>query len=162
MKVAVVGSGIAGLGAAWALDRRHDVTLFESESRLGGHANTVDVVRGDKSLSVDTGFIVYNNVNYPNLSAMFGHLGVETKASNMSFAVSVRDGWLEYCGNGVNGLFAQRRNMARPLYWRLVWDVLRFYREAPRLLEQEDLENTPLGDLLDRHRYSKFFRFNHL
>jgi predicted NAD/FAD-binding protein len=111
---------------------------------------------------VDTGFIVYNEVNYPNLCAMFAHLGVETCGSDMSFAVSIRDGHLEYSGTGMGGMFAQRRNMARPLYWRMVWDVLRFYREMPVLLEREDLENITLGRLLDRQGYSKYFRFNHL
>jgi predicted NAD/FAD-binding protein len=93
---------------------------------------------------------------------MFAHLGVATSGSDMSFAVSIRDGQLEYSGTGMAGLFAQRRNVARPLYWRMVWDVLRFYREMPLLLEREDLESITLGKLLDRQGYSKYFRFNHL
>jgi len=161
-RVAVIGSGAAGLAAAWSLSSRHHVTLYDADRRLGGHCYTVDVKTPWGDVPVDTGFIVYNRMNYPNLCRMFEHLDVETADSNMSFAVSVRDGWLEYSGTGVNGLFAQRRNMARPLYWRLVWDVLRFYREAPQLLESHDLETTPLGELLDQRRYSKFFRFNHL
>ncbi|MFN3230846.1 MAG: NAD(P)/FAD-dependent oxidoreductase [Alphaproteobacteria bacterium] len=161
-KIAVIGSGAAGLAAAWALSKRHQVTLYEADDRVGGHCHTVDVETPWGATPVDTGFIVYNQLNYPNLCAMFDHLDVETKASNMSFAVSIRDGWLEYSGNGAKGLFAQRRNMARPLYWRLVWDVLRFYREAPQLLANEDLEAITLGELLDRQHYSQFFRHNHL
>jgi predicted NAD/FAD-binding protein len=161
-RVAVIGSGAAGLAAAWALSKRHRVTLYEADRRLGGHSHTViaPTVLGD--LPVDTGFIVYNEVNYPNLVAMFEHLGVPTSGSDMSFGVSIRDGQLEYCGTGMSGLFAQRRNMARPLYWRMVWDLLRFYREMPVLLEREDLENITLGHLLDRQGYSRYFRFNHL
>ncbi len=160
--IAVIGSGAAGLAAAWSLSKRHQVTIYEAEDRIGGHCHTVNVETPWGETPVDTGFIVYNEINYPNLCAMFDHLGVETKASNMSFAVSIRDGWLEYSGAGIGGLFAQRRNMARPHYWRLVWDILRFYREAPKLLEAQDLETVSLGALLDQHGYSKFFRHNHL
>jgi predicted NAD/FAD-binding protein len=161
-RVAVIGSGAAGLGAAWALSRRHRVTLYEADRRLGGHSHTVTAPTTIGEVPVDTGFIVYNEVNYPNLVSMFGHLDVATSASDMSFAVSIRDGRLEYTGTSLAGLFAQRRNMARPLYWRMVWDVLRFYREMPVLLENEDLEHITLGKLLDRQGYSKYFRFNHL
>ncbi len=161
-RVAVIGSGAAGLGAAWALSRRHRVTLYEADGRLGGHSHTMTVPTAIGDVPVDTGFIVYNEVNYPNLVSMFEHLGVATSQSNMSFAVSIRDGQLEYSGTGMAGLFAQRRNMARPLYWRMVWDLLRFYREMPVLLQREDLENITLGQLLDRQGYSKYFRFNHL
>ncbi|MBI1179412.1 MAG: FAD-dependent oxidoreductase [Alphaproteobacteria bacterium] len=161
-RIAVVGSGAAGLAAAWTLSKTHQVTLYEADSRLGGHCHTITAPTAVGDLPVDTGFIVYNEVNYPSLCAMFAHLGVETCGSDMSFAVSIRDGQLEYSGTGVGGLFAQRRNMARPLYWRMVWDLLRFYREMPLLLEREDLENITLGRLLDRQGYSKYFRFNHL
>ena len=161
-RVAVIGSGAAGLAAAWRLSKVHDVTLFEGRERFGGHCHTVTVPTELGDIPVDTGFIVYNDLNYPNLCAMFDHLDVPTKASDMSFAVSIRDGQLEYSGSGVTGLFAQRRNMARPLYWRLVWDLLRFYREAASLLENENLEDITLGELLDRQSYSNYFRFNHL
>ena len=161
-RIAVIGSGAAGLAAAWRLSTRHDVTLIEGADRFGGHCHTAVVPTPIGEVPVDTGFIVYNTQNYPNLCAMFEHLDVPTKASDMSFAVSIRDGYLEYSGSGVTGLFAQRRNMARPLYWRLVWDLLRFYREAAGLLASEDLEAMSLGDLLDRQGYSKYFRFNHL
>lgn len=161
-RIAVIGSGASGLGAAWALSKRHRVTLYEADRRLGGHSHTMIAPTAIGDVPVDTGFIVYNEVNYPNLVSMFAHLGVATSGSDMSFAVSIRDGQLEYSGTGMAGLFAQRRNVARPLYWRMVWDVLRFYREMPLLLEREDLESITLGKLLDRQGYSKYFRFNHL
>ncbi len=161
-RIAVIGSGAAGLGAAWALSKRHRVTLYEADSRLGGHSHTMIAPTTLGDVPVDTGFIVYNEANYPNLVSMFAHLGVATSGSDMSFAVSIRDGQLEYSGTGLGGLFAQRRNVARPIYWRMVWDVLRFYREMPLLLERENLENITLGKLLDRQGYSKYFRFNHL
>ena len=160
--IAVIGSGAAGLGAAWVLSKHHRVTLYEADRRLGGHSHTMTAPTAIGDVPVDTGFIVYNEVNYPNLVTMFAHLGVATSGSDMSFAVSIRDGQLEYSGTGMAGLFAQRRNVARPLYWRMVWDVLRFYREMPLLLEREDLESITLGKLLDRQGYSKYFRFNHL
>ena len=161
-RIAVIGSGASGLGAAWVLSRRHHVTLYEADTRLGGHSHTMIAPTAIGEVPVDTGFIVYNEVNYPNLVSMFGHLGVATSDSDMSFAVSIRDGRLEYSGTGLSGLFAQRSNMARPMYWRMVWDLLRFYREMPVLLERENLENITLGQLLDRQGYSKYFRFNHL
>ena len=161
-RIAVIGSGASGLGAAWVLSRRHHVTLYEADTRLGGHSHTMTAPTAIGEVPVDTGFIVYNEVNYPNLVSMFGHLGVATSDSDMSFAVSIRDGRLEYSGTGLSGLFAQRSNMARPMYWRMVWDLLRFYREMPVLLERENLENITLGQLLDRQGYSKYFRFNHL
>ena len=161
-RIAVIGSGAAGLGAAWALSKRHRVTLYEGDNRLGGHSHTMTAPTAVGDVPVDTGFIVYNEVNYPNLVSMFSHLGGRRTSKKMSFAVSIRDGQLEYSGTGLAGLFAQRRNVARPLYWRMVWDVLRFYREMPLLLEREDLESITLGKLLDRQGYSKYFRFNHL
>jgi predicted NAD/FAD-binding protein len=161
-RIAVVGSGASGLGAAWVLSSRHHVTLYEADTRLGGHSHTMTAPTAIGDVPVDTGFIVYNEVNYPNLVSMFSHLDVATSDSDMSFAVSIRDGRLEYSGTGLSGLFAQRSNMARPMYWRMVWDLLRFYREMPVLLERENLENITLGQLLDRQGYSKYFRFNHL
>ena len=161
MKVAVVGSGIAGLGAAWALDRRHDVTLFESESRLGGHANTVDVVRGDKSLSVDTGFIVYNELAYPNLTRLFAALDVATERSDMSFSVSLDSGRLEYRGNAT-GLFVQKRNLLRPRFWSMLRDLLRFYREAPGAMREAEAVDLSLGELLAQGGYGEAFTRDHL
>src|SRR6187431_2612384 len=111
LDIAVVGSGISGLSAAWLLARRHRVTLYEADARLGGHSHTVEVAARGKNVVVDTGFIVYNEPAYPNLTALLAHLGVATQASEMSFAVSLDDGALEYSGTDLRGLFAQRGNL---------------------------------------------------
>ncbi len=163
LSIAVIGSGIAGLSAAWLLSRQHTVTLFEKEGRLGGHTNSVDVPREDgMSLVVDTGFIVYNEANYPNLTALFRHLGIATERSNMSFSVSMDDGYLEYAGGDLKGLFAQPRNLFRPRFWRMVRDILRFYRHGPQLLKMADAQTLTLGDYLDRCTYSDAFIDDHL
>ena len=143
LEIAIVGSGIAGLSAGWLLSQRHRVTLFEAENRLGGHSHTVEA----SGVAVDTGFVVYNDVTYPNLAALFRHLGVRTKPSDMSFAVSLDDGRLEYSGTGFSGLFAQGRNAMSPRFWRMLWDLIRFYRKAP--LDAAQLGATSLGDYLD-------------
>ena len=160
LDVAVVGSGIAGLSCAWLLSQRHRVTLYEREPRLGGHTNTIEVPAAAGALPVDTGFIVFNEQTYPNLVAMFAHLGVATQASEMSFAVSLDDGRLEYGGTDLSSLFAQRINLLRPRFLLMLRDLLRFYREAPRKLAA--LDGLSLGDYLDRDRYGRAFRDDHL
>ena len=112
-RIAVIGTGIAGMSAAWLLDRGHDVTVFEQNPRVGGHSNTVDVDDGGKRVPVDTGFIVYNEPSYPNLTALFEHLEVPTKPSEMSFAASLDDGAFEYAGTDFNGLLGQRPTAGR-------------------------------------------------
>ena len=160
LDVAVVGSGIAGLSAAWLLSQKHRVTLFEADGRPGGHSNTVEVPSAGKRIPVDTGFIVYNESAYPNLSAMFAYLGVETKATEMSFAVSLDDGALEYSGTDLRGLFAQPRNLLRPRFWSMLRDLVRFYREAPR--DAERFGMMPLDSYLDARGYGRPFRDDHL
>ena len=160
-RVAVVGGGIAGLGAAWALARRHDVTLYDREARFGGHANTVDIDDNGTPLAVDTGFIVYNERNYPNLIALFAALGVPTATSDMSFAVSLDGGRVEYAGGNLNGLFAQRRNTLRPRFWRMLRDIRRFYRSAPAYQGRATV-GISIGDLLAREGYSAAFIDDHL
>jgi uncharacterized protein len=132
--IAVVGSGIAGLAGAWALGRRHDVTLFEANDRLGGHANTVDVDTAGGRIAIDTGFIVYNTGCYPNLIALFKHLGVPTAASRMTFAASFDDGAYEYAGSGARGLFGQWSNVVKPAHWRMLFDIRRFFQARPARL----------------------------
>lgn len=161
-RVAVVGSGIAGLSAAWLLSSKLDVTLYESEPRLGGHSNTVMVPTTSGDIPVDTGFIVYNERNYPNLVSLFEEIGVTTSPSDMSFAASLKAGKLEYSGSGLNGLIGQRGNVMRPRFWRMMRDILRFYREAPDLLARPDLSRVSLGEYLDRHNYADAFVEDHL
>lgn len=155
MNVAVIGSGIAGLGAAWSLSRHHRVTVYEAEDRLGGHAHTVDIEDAGRSVPVDTGFIVYNERNYPNLVRLFDHLGVATEPSDMSFSVSRAGGAFEYQAR-VLGLLAQPSNVARAAYRRMVADVVRFTRDARRVAEQRADETT--RSLLDRMGMSEGFR----
>ena len=134
LNIAVIGSGIAGLSAAWLLDRKHHVTLIEAGPTLGGHSNTVTVDDGGRALAIDTGFIVYNAPNYPNLVALFAHLDVASHTSDMSFAASLDDGRFEYSGSDLSGLLAQPRNLLRGRFWRMMRDITRFYREAPGYL----------------------------
>jgi predicted NAD/FAD-binding protein len=157
MKIAVVGTGIAGLSAAWLLSKRHEVTVFEADNRVGGHCHTVNA----GGVPVDTGFIVYNETTYPNLTALFAHLDVSTKASDMSFAVSIDGGQLEYAGTNLAGLFAQRSNLANPRFWSMLRDLVRFYREAPSGVRNLD-PSASLNDYLDSAGFGRAFREDHL
>ncbi|MEQ8651326.1 MAG: FAD-dependent oxidoreductase [Kiloniellales bacterium] len=160
LRVAVVGSGAAGLAAAWALSQRHDVVLYEADERLGGHANTVSVQGPKGEIAVDTGFIVYNEPAYPNLVRFLDQLGVATHASDMSFAVSLGAGRYEYAGSPL-GLFAQTSNLASPSHWRLISDTLRFFREARALLAQGQGSGN-LASFLQAGGYSQAFQRRHL
>lgn len=162
MKIAVIGAGISGLGAAWLLSKSHDVTVFEQDARLGGHANTASVDDGAGEVGVDTGFIVYNTKTYPNLTALFAHLDVPTAQSNMSFAVTLDGGNFEYSGSGLTGLFGQPSNLASPRHWRMIWDVLRFFREAKQLKDVSLHGGLSLGDWLRSQGYSTTFVDRHL
>jgi predicted NAD/FAD-binding protein len=162
LRVAVVGSGISGLSAAWLLARRHQVTLIEKDGRFGGHSNTVDVATPSGPVPVDTGFIVYNTPSYPNLCALLDHLGVRTAPTNMGFAVSCDGGRYEYSGDGLAGLFGQPSNLVRPSHLRMIADILRFFREAPRVLEGDGDEGLSLGAYLAREGYSQAFVEAHI
>ena len=155
LDIAVVGSGISGMAAAWLLSEKHRVTLFEADERIGGHSNTVTA----RGMPVDTGFIVYNEPAYPNLSALFAHLGVTTRPTEMSFAVSLGRGRLEYSGN-LGGLFAQKRNLVSPRFWAMLRDLVRFYRNAPRDLA--NMGEQGLGAYLDGLGCGAAFRDDHL
>ncbi|MBJ6135592.1 NAD(P)/FAD-dependent oxidoreductase [Ochrobactrum sp. Q0168] len=159
-RIAIIGSGISGLSAAWLLSQRHDVTVFEASDRIGGHSNTVEFESSRDPVAVDTGFIVYNEVTYPNLTALFRTLEVPTVSSNMSFAVSIGNGAYEYSGGTSLGLFAQRSNLVSPRFWTMIRDLLRFYRNAPRDLSI--MGGISLDDYLARHGYSQAFREDHL
>lgn len=160
MRLAVVGSGIAGLGAAYLLSRHAEVQLFEADTRLGGHAHTVDVDFAGRQVAVDTGFIVYNEMNYPNLVGLFEHLGVATKATDMSFAVSLRDGSCEYEGS-LRGLFAQPSNLFNPRWRQMLGDLVQFYRHATDAVAHgPDAES--LAGFIARMGYSRAFLEDHL
>jgi uncharacterized protein len=161
MKIAIIGSGIAGMGAAWRLSKQHQVVLFEKESRLGGHTHTHDVEQDGKRYQVDTGFIVQNPGNYPLLNKMFDEIGVQSQETLMSFAVRNEATGLEYNATDMNRLFSQRRNLVSPKFWRMVLDIPRFYRECPTLLSLAD-DGPSLGDYLRENKYSEQFARDHL
>jgi uncharacterized protein len=157
MRLAVVGSGISGLASAWMLSCAHEVHLFERSRRLGGHTHTVRHLQGGRELLLDTGFIVFNRVTYPNLTRVFDQLGVASRESTMSFAVSCRRPDLEYGTVDFGGFLAQPANMFRPSFLRLVFDLLRFERIGNGLLEQSPDPNATLGDLIRRHGFGDAF-----
>ena len=155
MKIAIVGAGIAGNVAAYHLNREHEITIFEAGDHVGGHTHTHEIEHEGRAIAVDTGFIVLNDRTYPNFSALLDELGVEVQASEMSFSVQTATG-LEYNGTTLNSLFAQRRNLVRPSFWRMIRDILRFNREAPALLDQPG-NPVSLGDYLQANGYSPQF-----
>jgi predicted NAD/FAD-binding protein len=161
-KVAVVGSGIAGLSAAWLLCEKHDVTIFEADARLGGHANTVEAPGNAGPVPVDTGFIVYNEANYPNFTALLEHLGVPHINADMSLSVSLDDGAFEYSSFGALGVFAQKRNLFSGRFWAMLRDITRFYRDAPKDLASLEHPQVSLDDYLKEHGYCQAFRDDHL
>jgi predicted NAD/FAD-binding protein len=157
VRIAIVGSGIGGLATAWLLHGRHDVTLFEAEARPGGHSHTVDLHLRDRSLPVDTGFIVYNEHNYPNLTRLFARLGVPTRWSDMSFAASLEDGRFEYAGHSLRGLFGQPSNLLRPRFLRLLLDIPRFNRAGRRFLARTPDDPATVGEFVRRLRLGPGF-----
>ena len=158
MRIAVVGSGISGLSAAYYLSRQHEVTLFEAADRLGGHTATIDVAVNGNTYAIDTGFIVYNDRTYPNFIRLLNELGVRSQATAMSFSVSCAATGLEYGGSGFDALFAQRRNLVSPYFLRLMFNIVRFNRNAVRDLESGSLSATmSLGDYLRANHYGSGF-----
>ena len=160
--IAVIGSGISGLAAAYLLSRRHRVHLFEKDGRLGGHTHTIPIATPHGTVALDTGFLVHNDRTYPNLVRLFGELGVATRNSDMSFGVSCRRTGLEYSSRGANGFFAQRRNLVKVSHLALLRDILRFNREAPALLNATDAGSLTLGDFLESRRFSEAFTHRYL
>ncbi len=157
LNIAIVGSGIAGLSAAWLLSQRHRVTVFEADDRIGGHSHTVE--RG--GVPVDTGFIVYNEATYPNLTALFRHIDVPSVATDMSFAVSIDRGRVEYAGSNLAGLFARPASAVSPRFWSMLSDLLRFYGQAPRAVRSLGPE-VSLAQYLDMGGFGAAFREDHL
>jgi len=161
-RIAVIGSGISGLAAAWLLRDQAEVVLFEADSRFGGHSNTVTIDEGERQVAVDTGFMVFNRPNYPLLSSLFDELGTQTYPTDMSFAVSLDQGRLEYAGSNLNTLFAQRANLVRPSFLRMLSDILRFNRAAKALLRSGDRHGDSLQAFLDRQRLGAAYRNDYL
>ena len=162
LRIAVIGTGVSGLSAAWLLTQRHEVTVYEKAGRLGGHSNTVSVRLDGAELPVDTGFIVYNTATYPNFVELLRVLDVESCESDMSFAASLDGGRIEYSGSGLAGLFSQRANLMRPQFWRMLADLVRFYRKATRDARRPMAEEMSLGDYLAKGRFGAAFRDHHI
>lgn len=160
MKIAIVGSGIAGNVIARHLHREHEITVFEADSHIGGHTHTHSIEVAEERHEIDTGFIVFNDWTYPNFIALLDELGVESQPSAMSFSVRNERSGLEYNGTTLNTLFAQRSNILRPSFHRMIRDILRFNREAPALLEGDD--SIDLGQYLTERGYSAQFRDDYL
>jgi len=161
MKIAVIGTGISGMLSARMLAAGHEVHVFEANDYLGGHTNTIEVEVFGRSYRLDTGFMVFNHRTYPNFIRMLRLLGIPEQDSDMSFSVRCLRTGLEYQGSSLGGLFAQRRNLVRPAFYRMLLDVIRFNRKARELVEKEQ-DTVSLGDFLDRHRFSKYFTDHYL
>ncbi len=140
MKIAVIGSGISGLSAAWLLANKHQVTVFEANSYAGGHSNAVDVQLDGQQAAVDTGFLVFNEKTYPNLIQLFSLLNLTIANTDMSFSVRLQQDNIEWAGSNLASLFAQKRNIMRPKFWQMINDILRFNRQALRLLAKAKAE----------------------
>ncbi|MFL0811580.1 MAG: FAD-dependent oxidoreductase [Agarilytica sp.] len=157
-KIAIIGSGISGLTAAYLLNRRCDVTVFEKEERIGGHTATIDFSLDGEEYAIDTGFIVFNDWTYPNFIKLLDKIGVESQATSMGFSVSCTESGLEYAGNNLNTLFAQRSNIFSPKFICMVRDILRFNREAKEDLADNNIsKDMTLGEYLDKNAYSETF-----
>lgn len=163
MKVAIIGSGISGLTAAYLLNQKYNISLFEAQDRLGGHTATIDVNHNGVDYAIDTGFIVYNDWTYPNFIKLMTELGVKSEKTAMGFSVSCKKTGLEYSGGNLNTLFAQRSNLFKPSHWRMIADILRFNKQAISDLENGRINaDITLGEYLIENRYSDSFRDNYL
>ena len=159
-EIAIIGTGISGLSAAWLLSRRHEITVYEKEARAGGHSRTLTVRHSGRDIAVDTGFIVFNERNYPNLTQLFRRLGVAVKNSDMSFGLTVDDGKLEWGAKSLDAIFGQRRNLVRPKFLKLLYDIGRF--NAGVVAEVERPPHLTLGGLLAHMRMGDWFLRHYL
>ena len=161
MKIAVIGSGISGLSAAYYLSKKFKVDLYEKEDHFGGHSYTYDIKDNQKILPVDLGFIVFNELTYPNLINFFQELKVPYEKSNMSFAVSVKDTNVEYAGKNLSSIFSNKKNIFNIHFLKMIREIISFYKTAPQLLNN-DIQNTSLGDYLDQSNISEYFKNYHI
>ena len=161
MKIAVIGSGISGLSAAYFLSKKYKVDLFEQNNHIGGHSYTFDIKDKDKTISVDLGFIVFNELTYPNLIKFFNELNVPFEKSDMTFSVSIKDSNVEYGGKGLGGIFANKINIFNFKFLKMIREIISFYKLAPTLLDQ-DLKNETLGSYLEKSNLSKYFIEYHI
>ena len=161
MKIAVIGSGISGLSAAYYLSKKFKVDLYEKEDHFGGHSYTYDIKDNQKTLPVDLGFIVFNELTYPNLINFFQELKVPYEKSNMSFAVSVKDTNVEYAGKNLSSIFSNKKNIFNIHFLKMIREIISFYKTAPQLLNN-DIQNTSLGDYLDQSKISEYFKNYHI
>jgi predicted NAD/FAD-binding protein len=155
MDIAIIGSGISGLGAAYLLNQQHNITLYEKNHSLGGHSRTIEVEVPEGKIPVDTGFIVFNYRNYPNLTGLFEQLDVPVMESDMSFGASIEDGWFEYGTQHLSNIFTQKRNILRPQFWKMVADILRFNKQAHRYIESDP--SVTLGQCLRELKMGDWF-----
>lgn len=156
--IAIIGSGISGLTAAYLLSKKHNVTVYEKNDRIGGHTATVDVEKGGASYAIDTGFIVFNDKTYPNFLALLSEIGISQQATEMSFSVHNCQTGLEYNGHNLNTLFAQRRNILRPKFWLLIKEILRFNKHCKLIFNNDDyISGYTLGQFLKENQFSHFF-----
>ena len=162
LKVAIIGSGISGLSCAWLLSKQHNVTIYEKNDYLGGHSNTqtIQTFGDNKHINVDTGFIVFNEQNYENLNALFNILNVKTYSTDMSFAVSMQNGQFEYGGENLSTLFAQKKNLFKLDFWLMLFDIIRFYKQAEKDINK--FNDKTLQEYLNEKSYSSSFIKNHL
>ncbi len=160
MKIAVIGSGISGLSAAYYLSKKHHVDLFEKEDYFGGHSNTIDVIIDEKKIPVDVGFIVFNYQTYPNLINFFKEINVEIEKSDMSFSVSVENSNYEYCGRGLSGIFANKLNLFNIEFIKMFFDILKFYKSCDEISNFD--QKTTLDQFLKTNKWSQSFIDYHI
>ena len=160
MKIAIIGTGISGLVAARELYQEHQLTIFEAADRIGGHTHTIDVELEDGSYSIDTGFIVFNEANYPNFSSIIRELGIPTRNTTMSFSVRCDESGLEYNGTSLNTIFAQRRNLLRPRFLGMLLDIMKFHRKAHEALSSSD--DITVSDFVREHGIGKAYYEDYL